>query len=395
MFKPGELTAAEARRLNELERKVEALSRMTAAAPLSITRNAGIPSIRVNSALASPWKPVVRAASTANVTLATGVEAGDTLDGVTLVVGDRILLKDQTAGAENGIYTVSASGAPNRTTDADDGDDLVGATVWVSEGTANGNTAWACTTDAPITLETTALVWLNVYPATASVSSWKTPVRVATTATGTLASAYENGDTVDGVTLATGDRILIKNQSTGGENGIYTVNASGAPTRATDCDAAAEFIGATVFVSEGTTNADTVWICTTNATITVGTTATTWTQYYPDASTTSRGILTASTQGIGGRKNFITGITTPWVGVPYTAGTGSPTGYFQDLVLDSGADNGIGFYIDMFTYFGIGASGALYPNGTKSISGSRTVKDGSGNNQTVTITNGIITDWTV
>src|SRR5436190_10072507 len=63
---------------------------------------------------------------------------------------------------------------------------------------------------------------------------WKSSVRAATTATGTLATAFANGQVIDGVTLATGDRILIKNQSTGSENGIYTVNASGAPTRATD-----------------------------------------------------------------------------------------------------------------------------------------------------------------
>ena len=66
--------------------------------------------------------------------------------------------------------------------------------------------------------------------------SWKQPVRVATTANGTLATAFANGQTIDGVTLATGDRILIKDQSTGADNGIYTVNSSGAPTRATDAD---------------------------------------------------------------------------------------------------------------------------------------------------------------
>jgi hypothetical protein len=61
--------------------------------------------------------------------------------------------------------------------------------------------------------------------------SWKQAVRAASTANGTLASAFENGDTLDGVTLATGDRILLKNQSTGAENGIYTVNARGADAR--------------------------------------------------------------------------------------------------------------------------------------------------------------------
>ncbi|TIV70588.1 MAG: DUF2793 domain-containing protein [Mesorhizobium sp.] len=103
--------------------------------------------------------------------------------------------------------------------------------------------------------------------------SWKQAVRAATTGAGTLASSFENGDTVDGVVLATGDRILIKNQSTGSENGIYTVNASGAPTRATDADSGAELVNASVYVSEGTTNADTQWTCTTNAPITVGSTS--------------------------------------------------------------------------------------------------------------------------
>jgi hypothetical protein len=109
--------------------------------------------------------------------------------------------------------------------------------------------------------------------------SWKQAVRVATTTNGTLASAFENGDTVDGVTLATGDRVLLKNQTTGAENGIYTINASGAPTRATDADAGAELVNAAVFVQAGTTNADTAWVCTNNATPTLGSTALTFTQF--------------------------------------------------------------------------------------------------------------------
>ena len=103
--------------------------------------------------------------------------------------------------------------------------------------------------------------------------SWKQAVRAATTAAGTLASDFENGDTLDGVTLATGDRILLKNQSSASENGIYVVAASGAPTRATDADAGAELVNASIYVSEGTANADTQWTCTTNAPITLGSTS--------------------------------------------------------------------------------------------------------------------------
>jgi hypothetical protein len=68
----------------------------------------------------------------------------------------------------------------------------------------------------------------------------KQSVRVATTAALTLSSDLENGDTVDGVTLATGDRVLVKNQDTASENGIYVVKASGAPDRATDADSSVE-----------------------------------------------------------------------------------------------------------------------------------------------------------
>lgn len=109
--------------------------------------------------------------------------------------------------------------------------------------------------------------------------SWKQEVRAATTVAGTLASSFENGDTIDGVTLATGNRILIKNQAAPAENGIYIVAASGAPSRATDADSGAELVNATVFVSEGTTNADTAWTCTTNATITVGSTSLAFAQF--------------------------------------------------------------------------------------------------------------------
>lgn len=102
---------------------------------------------------------------------------------------------------------------------------------------------------------------------------WKQPVRAATVAAGTLATSFENGDTIDGVVLATGDRILIKDQASGAENGIYTVNASGAPTRATDADTGAEVLGMVVDVNEGTVNADQAYVCTNNATITIGSTA--------------------------------------------------------------------------------------------------------------------------
>lgn len=107
----------------------------------------------------------------------------------------------------------------------------------------------------------------------------KASVRVATTGAGTLATSFENGDTVDGVVLATGDRILLKNQAAGADNGIYVVAASGAPARAADSDIDAEVTsGLVVFVSEGTANGNTNWQLTTDDPITLGSTALTFTQ---------------------------------------------------------------------------------------------------------------------
>ena len=109
---------------------------------------------------------------------------------------------------------------------------------------------------------------------------WKASVRAATTAAVTLATGLEAGDVIDGVTLVAGDRILVKNQATGSENGIYVVQASGAPTRSTDADANAEVTASfAVFVEEGTANADSGWVLTNNGTVTVGTTALTFTQF--------------------------------------------------------------------------------------------------------------------
>jgi len=109
---------------------------------------------------------------------------------------------------------------------------------------------------------------------------WKASVRAATTATGTLATDFANGSIIDGVTLVTGNRILLKNQATGSQNGIYTVNATGAPTRSTDANVDAEITASfAVFVEEGTTNADSGWTLTNDGAVTVGTTALVFTQF--------------------------------------------------------------------------------------------------------------------
>ena len=96
----------------------------------------------------------------------------------------------------------------------------------------------------------------------------------ATTANITLSAAQ----TIDGISLIAGDRCLVKNQTTTADNGIYLV-ASGAWTRTTDMDAWVEVPGAFTFIEQGTTQADTGWVCTSNAGGTIGTTAITFVQF--------------------------------------------------------------------------------------------------------------------
>ena len=98
--------------------------------------------------------------------------------------------------------------------------------------------------------------------------TWKDSVRVATTANITLSGTQ----TIDGVVLVAGDRVLVKNQTTASGNGIYVV-AAGAWSRSSDNDSAAKMVNATVMVQEGTTQADSQWTCNTNLPITIGTTA--------------------------------------------------------------------------------------------------------------------------
>jgi len=120
----------------------------------------------------------------------------------------------------------------------------------------------------------------NYVDTTVQGIDWKASVRAATTAAVTLASDLENGDTLDGVTLATGDRILVKDQATGSENGIYVVKASGAPDRSTDADTGAEVTANfAVFVEQGTANADSGFTLTNNGSVTIGTTALVFTQF--------------------------------------------------------------------------------------------------------------------
>ena len=168
----------------------------------------------------------------------------------------------------------------------------LGGTLAATQG-GTGQTGFA-TGDILYASSTTALSKLTVgstgqvLTVAAGAPSWAAaaggssytlqPVRVATTANGTLASAFANGQTVDGQVLATNDRILLKNQSAGAENGVYVVAASGAPARAADFTTGAATLtgGALIPVRMGTVSGGKIFQCTNTTAITIGTTAITF-----------------------------------------------------------------------------------------------------------------------
>ena len=100
----------------------------------------------------------------------------------------------------------------------------------------------------------------------------------ATTGNITISTALNNGDTLDGVTLSTNDRVLVKDQSTASQNGIYIVGSS--PARADDLAAGADAAGMFTFVEQGTVNADNGFVCTSNkGSAVVGTNNLTYAQF--------------------------------------------------------------------------------------------------------------------
>lgn len=106
------------------------------------------------------WKQSVRVASTANIDLSSGPNAGDTLDGITLAEGDPFLAMTQDTASENGVYITPASGAPTRRSDFDEDVEVTaGATVFVAVGTANGGKFFVLTTSGTIVVGTTDLTF--------------------------------------------------------------------------------------------------------------------------------------------------------------------------------------------------------------------------------------------
>jgi hypothetical protein len=105
------------------------------------------------------WKQPARVLSKTNVDLSTGLVAGQAVDGITLVAGDRVLLTGQTTTTQNGVYVATVSGAASRSLDLDTGSEFPSAAIFVSEGT-DAETGFVCSNDT-VTLGTTPIVFVQ------------------------------------------------------------------------------------------------------------------------------------------------------------------------------------------------------------------------------------------
>ena len=255
------------------------------------------------------WKQPVNCGTTANITLS-GLQ---TIDGVTTVAGDRVLVKSQTAPAQNGIYLASAT-AWSRAPDADTWDELISAICFVESGSTLAGSAWYCTIQPGGTIGTTAITWSNFSVAatyTAGTGLTLTDYVFSITNTGVTAAAYGSASkTLTATVNAQGQLTVLAETNIA----IANTQVSGLGTMSTQ-DAS------NVAITGGSINGTTI-----GATTAAAVNATTFT----GAGTGLTG--TATTLSIGGNAATATSATTATnlaggsVGsVPYQTGTGATT----------------------------------------------------------------------
>ena len=117
-------------------------------------------------------RTIAECATTANVNLTNGLEAGDAIDGITLVAGDRVLVKDQSTASENGLYLAVSSGAASRDPEHDSIAELSGGMVVVNQGSTNDNKIFLCTTDNTGSVGSTSITYTVITPSnTGTVTS--------------------------------------------------------------------------------------------------------------------------------------------------------------------------------------------------------------------------------
>jgi fibronectin-binding autotransporter adhesin len=331
-------------------------------------------------------KAAVIAATTANITLS----GAQTIDGISIVAGNRVLVKDQTAPAENGIY-VAAAGAWARSSDMDVWEEFPGAFTFVTTGTEYADTGWVCTSDAGGTLGTTAVTWsqfsgagqytagagldltgtvfsVNVDETTTTITGDAVVVKASAqfvtpnigAATGTSLSATGTvtaDDTITGGNIATGGTVsstgtaTVGNVATGG-----TISSTGTAT------AGNLVTGGTLSVTGTATvgNVDTAGTISATSSITGGSVAT-------GGTVSATGTITGGNIATGGT---VSSTGTATLGNVATGGTVSATGTITGgNVATGGTVSAVGTITsdDTITGGNIATSGTVSSTGTATL----------------------------
>ena len=247
----------------------------------------------------------ITATTTNALTVSTGLQlnSGTTFDGsvartitidstVATLTGTQTLTNKSMSGSSNTFTNIPNSALTNNSI-------TIGTTTVALGGTTltpAGLTSVTVTQDPTQALQLATKQYVDAsaqgLDAKASVVNSTTANLTATYANGTAgvgATLTNSGSLVafssDGISNSVGDRVLVKNQTTASQNGIYTVTTVGSGavawvlTRSTDMDQWAEVPSSYVWVESGTLYGDTGWVCTSNAGGTMGTTAITWVQF--------------------------------------------------------------------------------------------------------------------
>jgi hypothetical protein len=208
----------------------------------------------------------------------------------------KLFLKRSTTGAETGagVTVVEVGGTTTTATNLAGGS--VGTVPYQSGSGTTAMLAVGTAGQALVSAGAAAPAWTTLTMENIPDAAFKGSVVVATTANITLSGTQ----TIDGVAVVAGDRVLVKNQTTTANNGIYVV-AAGAWSRATDSDTASEMGGAVVNVDSGTTQGGQMWNTNFKTTDTLGTTAMTWAEIIDTsfANSTAGTITTNGTQAAG------------------------------------------------------------------------------------------------
>lgn len=276
------------------------------------------------------------AATTANITLS---GAPQTIDGVSLAVGDRCLVKNQTAAQDNGIYLV-ATGSWTRTSDMDVWSEVPGAYTFIETGSVQADTGWVCTSNAGGTIGSTAMVWAQFSGAGSGVSSI------------TFGSTGLTPTTATGGAVSVGGTLAVANGGTGvgSSTGSISVVLSTSPTITTPV-----ITGYTETVTVSGTIGATATLAITAGTVLTATltSATACTITLPSVSTAGKSFILLLKQPASGTATTATFVTSPASYIKWSS-AGAPTitatvGKMDILTFVSDGTNWYGSYVQGYT----------------------------------------------